>query len=209
MTHAHLSRTSRPLLTLLLGLLPITLPVAEAARTATSTTATRTTPATAPALALQNMPIIYQGYNDCGPASIGMVLAYYRQPVDVKTISAATKASPNSYMHVEQIGRYVGQYGLQTTQVKNANIGAAVRLIRLGVPVIALTYFQQVGVIPHFRVVRGFDQNRQLLYLADPLAGSVAMRYADFNMLWNTQGKQMVAVYPPGLHQKVQAAIRG
>ncbi|MCY1703959.1 C39 family peptidase [Deinococcus sp. SL84] len=201
---------TRSLLLLLLGLLPITLPVAEAAKgTAASTTAARITPASAPALALQNMPIIYQGYNDCGPASIGMVLAYYKQPVDVKTISAATKASPNSYMHVEQIGRYVGRYGLQTTQVRNANIGAAVRLIRLGVPVIALTYFQQVGVIPHFRVVRGFDQTKQLLYLADPLAGSVAMRYADFNMLWNTQGKQMVAVYPPNLHQKVQAAIRG
>ncbi|ADY27748.1 peptidase C39 bacteriocin processing (plasmid) [Deinococcus proteolyticus MRP] len=200
---------TRSLLLLLLGLLPMTLPTAEAAKGAPVTKAAIRAAQPAPALALQNMPIIYQGYNDCGPASIGMVLAYYKQPVDVKTISAATKASPNSYMHVEQIGRYVGQYGLQTTQVKNANIGAPVRLIRLGVPVIALTYFQQVGVIPHFRVIRGFDQPKGLLYLADPLAGSVAMRYTDFNMLWNTQGKQMVAVYPPGLHQKVQAAIRG
>ena len=204
-----MSRTRSLLLSLLLGLLPFALPAAEAAKGAPATKAATRAAQPAPALALQNMPIIYQGYNDCGPASIGMVLAYYKQPVDVKTISAATKASPNSYMHVEQIGRYVGRYGLQATQVRNANIGAAVRLIRLGVPVIALTYFRQVGVIPHFRVVRGFDQNRQLLYLADPLAGSVAMRYTDFNMLWNTQGKQMVAVYPPGLHQKVQAAIRG
>ena len=161
------------------------------------------------ALALQNMPIIYQSYNDCGPASIGMVLSYYGLPVNVQHISAATKPSPRSYMHVEQIGRYVSAYGLQTTNVRNANIGAAERLIRLGVPVIALTWYQQVGAVPHFRVVRGFDQKRELLYLADPLAGSVAMRYSDFEMLWNTQGKQMVAVYPPQLHHKVQAAIRG
>ncbi|GMA17711.1 hypothetical protein GCM10025871_40420 [Deinococcus metallilatus] len=75
-----------------------------------------------PALALQHLPVVYQGWNDCGPASIAMVLAYYDFTVPVQTISRATKPSPASYMQVEAIERFVSRYGLRSVQIRGSQI---------------------------------------------------------------------------------------
>ncbi|WP_235514423.1 cysteine peptidase family C39 domain-containing protein [Deinococcus sp. Leaf326] len=163
----------------------------------------------APSVALQGVPLIRQGYNDCGPASIAMVLGYFRVPVDVGVISRATKASPRSYMTVDAIGQYVAPYGLETAVIRGGQLTQVRALIRLGVPTIALQYFQEVGKVPHFRVPYGFDDQRGWLFVADPLAGAVRIRYQDFGTLWNTQGRIFVAVYPPALRAKVLRALAG
>ncbi|GAA5533927.1 C39 family peptidase [Deinococcus aluminii] len=176
-----------------------------AALTALSLSAQATTPA--PALALQNVPVVLQGYNDCGPASIAMVLGYYGLAVNVKSISQATKPSPNSYMSVAAINGYVSRYGLRTVQITGSQIGLVKNLITLGVPTIVLQYYREVGKVPHFRVVRGYDDRVGRLYLADPLIGYAYVSYQDFDQLWNTQGRVAVAVYPPNLHARVMQAL--
>lgn len=166
------------------------------------------TPQPALALALSGLPLYYQGYNDCGPASIAMVLGYYGITVPVTTISQATKPSQASYMRVDAIAPYVGQYGLETVTVHGGRIDALQRMVALGVPTIVLQYFVQVGKVPHFRIVRGFDQPGQWLYLADPLVGYAKISYTDFETLWNTQGRTFVAVYPPTMRRAVLDALR-
>lgn len=163
--------------------------------------------APAPALALQNMPVVLQGYNDCGPASIAMVLGYYGLPHNVTVISRATKARPQDYMQVAAIHTYVSQLGLRTVQITGSRIDLVKNLIALGVPTIVLQYYREVGKVPHFRVVRGYDDRMGRLFLADPLLGYAYVSYADFDRLWNTQGRVAVAVYPPAMHGRVMTAL--
>lgn len=163
---------------------------------------------TPPALALSGVPMYYQSYNDCGPASIGMVLGYYGINVPVKTISSKTKPKPESYMQVGAISPYVGQYGLETAVVYGGQIEKLQKMVALGVPTIVLQYYIQVGKVPHFRVVRGFDRQAQWIYLADPLVGYAKMSYKDFDTLWNTQGRIFIAVYPPQLKASVLSALK-
>lgn len=163
----------------------------------------------ATALSLQGVPLYYQDYNDCGPASIAMVLGYYGITVSPAQISLETKATPRSYMQVGAISAYVGRYGLETALVSGSQVGQLRKLVALGVPAIALTYYVEVGKVPHFRVVQGFDSDQGWLYLADPLAGNVRIRDSDFDMLWNTQGRVMVAVFPPAMRSRVIKALGG
>jgi len=162
---------------------------------------------TEPALALQDVPVVLQGYNDCGPASIAMVLGYYGVQMPVLSISKATKPSPRSYMSVSAINRYVGQFGLQTVEITGSRLDLLKNLVGLGVPTIVLQYYREVGKVPHFRVVRGYDDRVQRVYLVDPLIGYAYVSYADFDELWNTQGRVAVAVYPPLLHAQVMKAL--
>lgn len=193
LTRPHSGHMRRRLLSLTLGaLLTLALPARAVSQ---------------PALALQHLPVVYQGWNDCGPASIAMVLAYYDFTVPVQTISRATKPSPGSYMQVEAIERFVGRYGLRAVQIRGSQIPLLKNLIALGVPSIVLQYAQEVGKVPHFRVIRGFDDRLSRLYLADPLIGYAYISYQDFDTLWNTQGRISVAVYPPAMHAQVMRAL--
>jgi len=169
--------------------------------------ATTATTKPAPALVLQGMPIIRQAFNDCGPASIAMVLGYYGVQVPEMQISLATKPTPSSYMQVNQIGRYLAPFGLEASTFSGGQVTHVTRLIRLGVPVIALQFLRGVGDIPHFRVVSGFDDRAGLLYLNDPLLGYASVSYHDFSTLWDTQGRLFVAVYPPKQHAAVMRAL--
>lgn len=149
----------------------------------------------------------YQGYNDCGPASIAMVLGYYGFTVPVTEISQDTKPSAKSYMQVDAINSYVERYGLEAVKVRGGQIENLQKMVALGIPTIVLQYYVQVGKVPHFRVVRGFDRQAKWLYLADPLAGYAKISYKDFDTLWNTQGRVFVAVYPPNMRQTVLQAL--
>jgi len=161
----------------------------------------------APALVLQGMPVIRQTFNDCGPASIAMVLSYYGVQIPETQISLATKPTPTSYMQVSQIGRYLAPFGLEASTFSGGQVQHVTSLIRLGVPVIALQFLRGVGDIPHFRVVSGFDDQAGLLYLNDPLLGYASVSYQDFNTLWDTQGRLFVAVYPPKQHAAVMRVL--
>lgn len=136
-----------------------------------------------------------------------MVLGYYGLNANVGAISKATKPSQKSYMQVGAIHQYVSQLGLQTVQITGSQIHLVKNLIALGVPTIVLQYYREVGKIPHFRVVRGYDDRTQRLYLVDPLIGYAYVSYSDFDVLWNTQGRVAVAVYPPNMHSKVMQAL--
>lgn len=159
------------------------------------------------ALGLQGVPLLRQTLNDCGPASIAMVLGYYGRNIPVADISRAVKASPSHYMTVGAIAQYVQPLGLASAQFSGGDINHVRQLIAIGVPVIALQYYRELGRLPHFRVVSGFDDARRLFFVHDPAAGYVSVSYDDFHALWETQGRTFVAVYPPSHHARVMAAV--
>lgn len=159
------------------------------------------------ALGLQGVPLLRQTLNDCGPASIAMVLGYYGRNIPVADISRATKPSPSHYMQTAAISQYVQPLGFASTQFSGGNINHVRQLIALGVPVIALQYYRELGRLPHFRVVTGFDDRSRQFFIHDPAAGYVSVGYNDFDALWNTQGRTFVAVYPPAHHAAVMRAL--
>lgn len=61
--------------------------------------------------------------------------------------------------------------------------------------------------IPHCRVASGFDDDRRLVYIMDPLLGYVTMPYADFERVWADHQGTFAVLYPPALRDVVRRAI--
>ena len=181
-----LSRALFPLL-LCLGL---SAPAAAAAKPA----AKPAHPVSAYLAAVGHVP---QTYNNCGPASIVSVLSYYGVQADQKEVAQVLRPH-GGYMLAGVIPPFVERYGLKATRFRNGSLENLRQLTAAGIPVIVLQWMNRVGGIPHFRVVRGYDDRTGLMWLSDPIYGAnVYVSYADFERLWSLAGQEFVPVYLP------------
>jgi ABC-type bacteriocin/lantibiotic exporter with double-glycine peptidase domain len=181
----------RPLALLLLGL-SLAVPVTSASP------ATRTPAPAHPVSAyLAAVGHVSQTYNNCGPASIVSVLSYYGVQTTQQAVAQVLR--PNGgYMLAGVIPPFVERYGLKATRFRNGSLENLRRLTAAGIPVIVLQWMNRPGGIPHFRVVRGYDDERGLMWLSDPLYGAnVYVSYTDFERLWTLAGQEFVPVYRP------------
>ena len=156
---------------------------------------------------LQGIPLVRQGYNQCGPASPQMVLAYWGLGMDQAAIGALTKPDLRAYMRAAAIGSFASSVGLASTTVRGASLNVVRAFLAQGVPVIALSFFNTPGEVPHWRVVSGFDDRQSVVFVHDPLAGYVAIRYADFETLRFGLGNIIAVVYPGSYSARVRLAL--
>lgn len=155
------------------------------------------------------MPLVHQTYNACGPASISQVLGYYGLNVSQADISRVTRASETSYMSAQAIVNFAPLVGMEARLYAGGSLSTVRAAIKNGLPLIALqSHIPQAGkVIPHWRVIMGYDDSAQLVYLMDPLLGYVTIGYADFNRVWADQRGQFAVMYPPRLSATVKKVI--
>lgn len=164
----------------------------------------RTLPAAHPASAFLAVGHVSQTYNNCGPASIVSVLKYYGLQVGQAQVAQVLRPA-GGYMQAGVIPPFVERYGLRATRFRNGSLEHIRQLTAAGIPVIVLQWMNRVGGIPHFRVVRGYDDRAGLMWLSDPIYGpNVYVKYADFEQLWTLAGQEFVPVYRPA-----QAALVG
>ena len=165
-------------------------------------------PAYVTSASLPGMPLVRQGYNQCGPASLQMILAYWGLGMDQTDIGRLTKPDPRAYMGVTAIASFASSVGLASLTVHGATLNMIRALVAQGIPVLALSYFNTPGAVPHWRVISGFDDAKETLMVHDPLAGYIAIRYSDFETLRGGLGGIIAAVYPPTYSRRVQVAVR-
>lgn len=166
-------------------------------------------PAAAQAVSRAELPIplVRQTYNNCGPASLQMLLAFYGVSLGQDVIGAHTKVNPRAYMLSSVIDPFLQPFGLRATRFRNGNVNHVRQLVGNGVPVLAIQWLDERSQIPHFRVVRGFDDARGVFLVNDPAYGNLTISYAEFQRLWNLYGQEFVAVYPQGWRAHVDRVL--
>ncbi len=156
-----------------------------------------------PSAYLPNLKHVAQSYNNCGPAALVSVLGYYGVQVDQAALAAVLRPR-GGYMTTGVIAPFLKPFGLRATVFKNGQASHLRALVAAGIPVIALQWLNREGGIPHFRVVRGYDDKAGVFWLDDPLYGAnVYVSYADFQRLWGVYGQEFIPVYPAGWEDKV------
>lgn len=157
---------------------------------------------------LPGLAFSFQTYNNCGPSALSSVLGFYQVRIGQEVIQKTVR--PNGgYMQISAIAPELAKYRLRTLTIRQGKLTQVKRLLALGIPVIVLQWYDRPGHIPHFRVVRGYDDQAGVFWVSDSMVGPLTyLSYHSFDQLWNMQGRQMFPVYPEGYDQAVRQLTR-
>ncbi len=129
-----------------------------------------------------------QGWNNCGPTTLGMAMSYWGLDDRQSDIAPVLKPDPeDKHVGIEQMAAYAEDRGLKAIVRAGGTLDGVKALLRAGYPVIVETWYvrdarDQLG---HFRLVIGYDDTTQELNLYDSLYDPPTyMSYAEFGELW-------------------------
>ena len=198
---------------------PTTTPTATATATPTATaspTPTRTatatpTPTPLPAsVLLEPMNHQAQSANNCGPASIAILLGYYDHWVTQQEVQewAASRPAPC------YVPWYMSEQGLMGRVYRfpvsrESRLRVIRQLLAESIPVIVLQRLEPGLDISHYRVIQGYDDTAGEFISDDPLRGpDYHITYDLFARLLNRPGALFAPIYPPAQDPLVQAVAR-
>lgn len=134
-----------------------------------------------------NVEFMKQGNMGCSRTSFAMVMHYYDpsitlEMVELDALKATDGGSYNNFMAL-----LAEQYGFKTHAFPGT-IDGLIQLLKLGKPVIVAQYPSlSEKKSNHDRIVVGFDQDKEILFVNDPSVGeNIPYSYEKFMSLWES-----------------------
>jgi len=207
-----------------------TLPAAESSPTPANVapTATSTPPPVAPAalknqaestaadlskatFSLTGFTQVIQTWNNCGPATISIVLSYWGIPADQKDAQQFLKTDPEDRnVRPDELASYAQSKGLEALVRVNGSRDGLRRLIRAGFPVIVEKGFEPEGQRwqGHYLALAGYRDDNDLFIGEDSYLGlNRAITFATLDKLWWDFNRTYIVVYPKDREADVAAAV--
>ena len=117
---------------------------------------------------------VVQTFNNCGPASLSMLLSYYdieknQQELGQKLRPWQNPAGINDDKNVflSELERTASEYGLLSYHRRDGELQLLKALIANNIPVLVRTYLHPNEDIGHFRIIRGYNDNTQIIIQDD------------------------------------------
>lgn len=188
---------------------PTATPSPTPSPTATPTPLVHMPPATGVVL-VSPLPHVFQRLNNCGPASISMVLAHFGITQSQEDVAQIVRPSAGDInVRFDEVADYLNAQGLRTRYGVEGTPELLALFVSNGVPVIIESWIEYQGGIGHFRVVRGFDADTQRLIVHDPLGGAdLRFSYEVLDAGWQAFNRHYLAVYRSE-REPIVAAILG
>ncbi len=146
---------------------------------------------------------VYQSFNNCGPATLSMVLSWYG--VNTSQEELGNKMRPyhnpdgdndDKTIFSREFVYWAEEYGLEAVSRVNGDIELLKKLTANGFPVVVKTWLHANDDIGHFRVVRGYDDSAQKVIQDDSYQGpNRRISYYDFLSLWQPFNYNYIVVY--------------
>lgn len=155
---------------------------------------------------LINIP---QTLNNCGPASIAEVLAYWG--------IWRTQGQVQAVLRVDGLGRGMAPFGVPS-YARSLGLRALVgvggtqalikALVSNGFPVIVSQMVSVTDPIGHYRPIEAYDDRQGVFIASDPYLGpSHAISYADFARIWTQRGEGFMMLYSPSRQSLLNAVL--
>jgi hypothetical protein len=153
-----------------------------------------------------------QGWNNCGPATLAMVLRFYGWTEDQYTVATSTKPDrDDKNVSPEEMVAYAHSLGDMTAVMGYAtDTDLLKRLLSAGYPVIVETWFvpEPDDEMGHYRLLTGYDDVRQEFTTQDSYQGAdQAIPYADLEDLWKVFNRVFVVVTKAEQAPELQALL--
>jgi ABC-type bacteriocin/lantibiotic exporter with double-glycine peptidase domain len=123
---------------------------------------------------LLNVPHIKQGKSECGPASLTMVLEYHGIRTERAAMARALHFNPHRGVTPRQLRSYPARVGCQVKTYSwwNGTLNRVMVEVARGRPIIVRQWYneryQARKWTAHYRVVVGYDLDKQEIYMQDP-----------------------------------------
>lgn len=177
--------------------------------TATPTSTPTPTPTPTPLpnnVLLEPMNYQAQTFNNCGPASIAIILGYYDLWITQHQVNEQVQPGPSPC----QIADYAPQHGLMARPYESPPSVEPIRaLLANGIPVIANQQLEPGSDIGHYRVVKGYDDTTREFISDDPLQSKgpdSRITYTTFARL--SRSGAFIPIYPPEMDALVRSLMR-
>jgi hypothetical protein len=158
---------------------------------------------------LTGMSNVGQTWNNCGPASLSMVLSYFGVKKSQEEIGKALHPDPNGkHVGTAEMVDYLAAQGLSARVLVSGTIDVLQRLVANGVPVMVSTWIRGGEDIGHYRVVKGYDRAAGVLIFNDAYFGQdYRLTPAQLDALWWPFNRVYMPIYKADQERTVRAIL--
>ena len=185
---------------------------------ATATPAPTATPMPLPdRVVLEDMGIVKQSFNNCGPANLTQVLNWYGSPITQADVASYLKPNPEDRnVSPWQIADYVNEQigGFKAIARSGGDLDMLRRFLAAGFPVVIEKGYElpDSGWWGHYLTIYGYDDELEELYSQDsylgPFDGSGRVdAYAEFLHFWQQFSNTFYVVYRPEQEETVKSIL--
>lgn len=165
---------------------------------------------------LQSDYHVFQTFNNCGPASLSMILFYFginksqaELGQELRPWQIPNGDNDDKSVTLAEMAEKSKELGLIPYHRPSGNVEIIQQFIANDMPVITRTWTKPNEDIGHFRVVKGYDQKRGFLIQDDSLQGkNLKFTYDDFDVLWKKFNYEYLVLVPKE-KQKIAETILG
>lgn len=163
------------------------------------------------AFSLPNARWVPQTFNNCGPATVSMVLQYFGYNVGQDVTRQALRTNPvDTNVFTYEIRDYLkNQYNIESKLLYNGDIQLLKTLIANGFYVVLENWLHPNEDIGHFIIITGYDDGRGVLIADDSYIGvNVTFPYEQFSeMQWKPFNYEYLPVYKNDMEPVVNAIV--
>lgn len=157
------------------------------------------------------MKLVGQSLNNCGPASVVMLLSSLGIETDQETARLALRGTNWARgMGPTPVDPWVKeQFGLRATWRNNGTSALLKTLITNGLAPMVTQWLEdpRVSRISHWRAVQGYDDARGVFYVNDPLRGRISLTYEWFDRNWQPFAYRYLVIHRPEDEPVVKAIL--
>ena len=167
------------------------------------------------AYTIPSKSFVSQTFNNCGPATLSMILSY--SGINVSQIELGQIMRPyqnpvgdndDKSVSVKEFVSQAKEYNVNSLERPNGSIEILKELVSNDIPVVVRTWLHPNEDIGHFRVVRGYDDTTRTLIQDDSYEGpNLTYDYDTFLSMWQPFNYGYILVYPPAKQDIVEKIL--
>ena len=152
-----------------------------------------------------------QSFNNCGPATVSMVLQYFGHTVSQEETRAHLRNSPDdSNVFTYEIKDYLeSEYAISSKLLYNGDVETLKTLLANGVYIVIEDYLHPDDKIGHFTILKGYDDEKGVFISDDSYIGTdTEYPYEAFDQKqWKPFNREYLPVYTKDKEKVVKAIV--
>lgn len=157
----------------------------------------------------------YQTFNNCGPATLSMALGWFGENISQKELGDKMRPwqvpngdNDDKTIFTDEFVSWAKEYGYEALARPNGDIETLKRFTANGIPVVVKTFLHSHDDIGHFRIVKGYDEAKDVVIQDDSYEGpNRQIPYYNFLELWQPFHYVYIIVYTPEQAGLVKAIV--